>query len=104
MKRSTLSAQRVTCPTRIAIQISIGSQRARLLDHEADAQRHDDLRDDRDVERALGVARALQPAGVGQRDGDEKTRDTEHPQKLDADLDDGRVVHAEEGQQLAREE
>ena len=49
-------------------------QRAGLLDHEADAERHDDLRDDRDVERALGVARALQPAGVGERDGDEQTR------------------------------
>ena len=43
---------------------------ARLLNHEADSERDDHLRDDRDVERAARVARALQPAGVSKSDGD----------------------------------
>src|SRR5262245_21790280 len=78
-------------------------QPARLPDHKADAEGHDDLRDDRDVERAPGVSSALQSARVGEGDGDEKTRDAQNAQKLDADLDDGRLVHAEDGQQLSRE-
>src|SRR5829696_7668240 len=45
-------------------------ERGELLDHEADAERDDDLRDDGDVERALGVARALQAAGEGERHRD----------------------------------
>ena len=84
--------------------MSIGSSVPTLLDDEADAERHDDLRDDRDVERALRVAGALQSAGVGERDGDEQPRNAEHAQQLDADLDDRRLVHAEHGEQLAREE
>src|SRR5690606_20014614 len=49
-----------------------GLEAARLLEGEAQAERHDDLRDDRDVERAACVARALEPARVGERDRDEE--------------------------------
>src|SRR5512134_1741063 len=45
-----------------------GVERAHALDDEADPQRHGDLRDDGDVERALRVASSLQPAGVRERD------------------------------------
>ncbi len=45
-------------------------ERADLFDHETDAERYRDLRDDRDVERTFCVAGSLQAAGVGQRDGD----------------------------------
>src|SRR5262245_19105343 len=78
-------------------------QPACLPDHKADAEGHDDLRNDRDVERTLGVTSPLQSARVCERDGDEKTRDAQHAQKLDADLVDGRLAHAEDGQQLLRE-
>src|SRR5262249_61559716 len=78
-------------------------QTACLPDHKTGAEGDDDLRDDRDVERALGVSRPLKSARVCERDGDEKTRDAQHAQKLDADLDDGRLTHAEDGQQLVRE-
>ena len=42
-------------------------ERARLLNHETDAQRHDDLRGDRDVERALCIARPLKAASTSAR-------------------------------------
>src|SRR5262245_53451801 len=38
------------------------------LEHGAEAKRHDDLRDDRDVERAASVARPLEATGVTERD------------------------------------
>lgn len=75
-----------------------------LLNHKTDAEGHDDLRDDRDVERALGVSRPLQSTCVSERDSDEESRDTEYPQKLDPDLDDGRVMHAKDCEQLSRQE
>src|SRR5262249_50865339 len=78
-------------------------QPACLPDHEADTEGYDDLRDDRNIERAPGVSRPLQSTRVGERDCDEKTRDAQHAQKLDADLDDGGLVHAEDGEQLSRE-
>src|SRR5262245_11949269 len=40
-------------------------QSACLPDHKADAEGHDNLRDDRDVERAPGVTSPLQSARVG---------------------------------------
>src|SRR5689334_17890631 len=46
---------------------------AYLLNHKTYSERHDHLRDDRDVEWATRVARALQSAGVSQRDGDEQS-------------------------------
>jgi hypothetical protein len=52
-----------------------------MLDHEADAERQEDLRYDRDVERALGVAGALEAAGIGQGRGDEEAGDAEDPQQ-----------------------
>ena len=45
---------------------------AKLPDCKADTKRNDDLRDDRDIERTLGVASALQTAGVGQGDGNKE--------------------------------
>src|SRR2546423_1368005 len=75
-----------------------------LLDHEADPQWHEHLRDDRDVEWALGVAGSLKSAGVGQRDRDEQPRHAEHMQELRSDLDDRGLVQAEHRQQLPRKE
>jgi hypothetical protein len=43
----------------------------------ADTERHDDLRDDRDVERALGVAGALQTALAATRNDVEMMRYSE---------------------------
>ena len=76
-------------------------QRSSLLDHVADAQRQRDLRDDRDVERALRIAGSLESAGVSQRDSDELAREAEHVQQLHTDPDDYRVMHSEYRQQLA---
>ena len=71
-----------------------------LLYYEANADRQDDLRDDRDEERTLCVAGTLQPASVGKCSGDKKTRYAQHAQKLHADLDDRRVGHAKYREQL----
>ena len=65
-------------------------------------ERHDDLGDERDVERALRVARALQRAGVDERDGDEEARHGEVAQQLGADLEHVRLAHAEDAEQRPR--
>src|SRR5690606_35365262 len=62
-----------------------GLQAAGLLEQEAQAERHDDLRDDRDVERAARVAAALEPARVRERDGDEEPGYAQVPHELHAD-------------------
>ena len=54
-------------------------------------ERHADLRDERDEERTARVARALQSAGVGQRDGDEEARHAQVAQQLRAERDDDRI-------------
>src|SRR5688500_14146324 len=46
---------------------------ARRLQDGADAERDNDLRDDRDIERTARVTRALQAAGVAEGDGDEQS-------------------------------
>ena len=61
-------------------------QSARPLDDEADAERNDDLRDDRDIKRALGVAGALKPAGVREGNGDEETGERQDPQQLNTQV------------------
>ncbi len=43
---------------------------AGLLNHETDTEWHNDLRNDRDVERTPRVACPLQSTGVRERDGD----------------------------------
>src|SRR5262245_57480675 len=79
-------------------------QVTRALDDEADTERHDDLRHDRDVERATGVARTLKTAGISQGRRDENTGDAEHVQELCRDPDDYGVVHTEDREQLSGEE
>src|SRR5690606_10092257 len=71
----------------------------RLLDDEAETKLHHHLRDDRDVERALRVAGSLKPAGVGEGDGDEESRQAQDAQQLSTDLDHRRFGHAEEAEQ-----
>ena len=58
--------------------------------------------DQRDHERATGVAGALQAARIGQCDGDEEAGHAEIPQQLAADHHDHGIVEAEEPQQLIR--
>src|SRR5436190_5782386 len=79
-------------------------QRRHLPYHEADAERNDDLGGDRDVERRLGVSRPLQPARIRQRRRNREAGHTQHAKQLHADVHDSRIVHAEDRQQLAREE
>src|SRR5262245_26371721 len=81
-----------------------GVEVARALNDEADAERDDHLRDDRDVEWALRVAGALEAAGVGERDGDEQARDAQDVQELHAEVDNRTPVHAEDREQLPRNE
>src|SRR5688572_19633954 len=76
----------------------------RLLDDEADAEGDDDLGNDGDVEWALGVAGALQSAGVCQRDCDQDAGQTQHPEESGPDLDDCGLIHAEDGKKLAGKE
>ena len=102
-KRAADSTQRVKWPSTIASQIQWRCELAGGLQVEAEAERHADLRDQRDEERAARVAGPLQPAGIGQRDGDEESRHAEIAQQLLADLDDHRIVQAEERQQLLGE-
>ena len=52
----------------MASQMSAGCSWRSRLEHVHMPDRHRDLRDERDVERAARVAGALQSAGVGQRD------------------------------------
>ena len=77
---------------------------ARSLDDEADAEGNDDLRDDRDIEWTLGVARSLESAGVGERDGDEESGEGEHAQQLHAKVHNKAIVHPENREKLPREE
>ena len=49
-----------------------GFEAAAGLEDRAEADRHADLRDDRNDERASGIPGALQAARAGQRDGDEE--------------------------------
>ena len=79
-------------------------ERAELLKDEADTERHDDLRRDGNIERALRVTGALQTAGVRQRNRDKHPRYAEDPQQLHADFDDRRIAHPEDRQELARDE
>src|SRR5688572_11771400 len=74
-----------------------------LRDHD-DPKRHGDLGCERNVERTFRVAGSLEAAIVSQRDCDEESGDAQHPQELDADLDNGRFIHAEDAEQLLREE
>ena len=69
----------------------------------AEPQRHDDLGGYGDVERRAGVARALEPTGVRQSDGDEQPRHTEKTEQLGPEADDDRVGHAEQREQGARD-
>src|SRR5215213_8769746 len=78
-------------------------QGARAPDEEADAQGNQNLRDDRDVEWALGISRSLKSAGVSQSRGDQQAGHAEDPEQLDPDLHYGRLVHSENGQQSAGE-
>ena len=78
-------------------------QRSRSLDHVTDTKWHHDLRNDRDVERALRISRSLQSAGVCQRDGDEETRQTQDVKELDANPHYDWIVHSEYRQQLSRD-
>src|SRR5713226_2013948 len=66
------------------------------LYHEADAQRHEDLRNHRDVERALRVPGPLQSPRVCQGDSDEQSGDAQHAEQLDADIHDDGVVHSKD--------
>ncbi len=77
---------------------------ANLLDDEADAERDRDLRDDRDVERALCVASSLQAAGVGEGDGDEEAGEREDAEQLCADRYGRGIGHAKDREQILREE
>jgi len=75
-----------------------------LLDYETDPERHEDLRDHRDVQRTLRISGPLHPPRVGQRHGDEQPGNAEHMEKLDTDVHDDRVVHSEHGEQLPWQE
>src|SRR6266508_6519679 len=55
---------------------------AHRLEYGTEADRHRDLRDDRDVQRATGVAGALQAAGVGEGHGNEEARDAQKPEQF----------------------
>src|SRR5829696_1064883 len=79
-------------------------QRAHLPDEEADPEWHQYLRDDRDVEGASGVPGPLQSARVSERRRDEEARQAQHPEELDPNLHDRRLVHPEDRQQLPGEE
>src|SRR5688500_9895684 len=81
-----------------------GLKRPGLLDHEADSKRNDDLGDYRDVERTLCVSGALQSSRVGECDGDKQARQAEDAEKLRTDLYYSRFVHAENREELPREE
>src|SRR5437867_9356378 len=81
-----------------------GIERTRPLNDEADPEWNDDLRHDRDVQRALGVSRALQPTGVRERDRDEQPRHAQHMEELNADGKNGGVVHAEDREEPLRHE
>src|SRR3954464_6565898 len=74
------------------------------LQVEAQAERDDDLGDERDEERAAGVAGALQSAGIRQRERDEESRDTQVAQQLSADQHDRGIVETEGAEQLLGEE
>src|SRR5687768_15379340 len=54
-----------------------GLERTDRLDDRAHPDRHENLRDDGNVQRTPRVAGALQTAGVTERDGDEKARHRE---------------------------
>src|SRR3954462_1858608 len=55
-----------------------GIERAHSLKHKTNREGHDHLRDDRDVKRPLCVPRALQSAGVSERDGNQQAGHTQH--------------------------
>ena len=50
-----------------------GIQTSRLPNYQTDPERDEYLGNDRDVERALGIAGPLQPPGVGQRNRHEQS-------------------------------
>src|SRR5439155_23110222 len=55
------------------------------LKQRAQSDGHRDLRHDRDVQGTTGIAGALQPARIGEPDGDEETRHAQIPEKLRTD-------------------
>src|SRR5512132_584788 len=73
------------------------------LENGADSDRHDDLRDDRDVERAARVTGALEATGVGEGDGDEESRHAQEPEQLTADRRDEGLGHPEDAEQTGRD-
>jgi len=81
-----------------------GHQGSRRLDDRAEPQRHRDLRDHRDVERAARVAGPLQTSGIAQRDRDEEARYAQIPKQLTADGEHQRIRHAERGKQVLRDQ
>ena len=85
--RATLSDARVMWPSTMAVQMPAGERRPVACEHAAQAERHDDLRDDRDDERAARVAAALQRARVGERHRDEQPRHAEEAQQLAAEIE-----------------
>lgn len=70
----------------------------RSLDDKTDADGEQDLRNDRDKERAFGIARALQSAGVGECHRDKQARDAQDAEQLGSDRDDVGVSHSENGE------
>src|SRR5207237_5148647 len=60
---------------------------------ETDPERYEDLRDHRDIQRALRIPGALQAARIRERDGNEQSGAAEHAQHLHADDDDNRIMH-----------
>ena len=75
------------------------------LQDEAEPDRHDDLRDDRDVQRPLRITRALQRAGERQRDGHEEAGHRQIAEQLAAQRERRSVGHTKHGEQrLGRED
>src|SRR5690606_6324730 len=79
-------------------------EHAHPLEQDAQAQRDHQLRDERDVEGAAGVARPLQGAGIRQGHGDEQARHREVGQQLAREADRGGVVHAEHAEEQPGDE
>src|SRR2546430_360121 len=81
-----------------------GIELPRLPNEETDPERHEDLRDHRDIQRALRIPSALQPTRIRERDRNEQSGEAQHAQQLNADVHDNRIMHPEHGEQLTWQE
>ena len=77
---------------------------SRLLKNKADAERDYDLRDDRNIKRALRITRTLKSTCVCQCDRDKDPGERENAHQLGSDLNNGCVNQTKDRQQLRRKE